>query len=121
MLLRPVEEFYLRQDEPVRSCLQFLRAHILQKDKNIIEAWSYGMPFFYLNGKRFCWLWVHKKLGWPYIGITEGRKISHPALISEKRAKMKILLIDPTGDIPLRAIEDVLHDAMVICKETRKT
>lgn len=116
-MLRLIDEFYLKQDEPVRSCLQFLRTYILKKDKNVTEAWSYGMPFFYLNAKRFCWLWVHKKSGWPYIGITEGRKISHPALISEKRAKMKILLIDPTRTMPLLTIDEILSRALSLCRE----
>lgn len=115
-MLRPIDEFYLRHEEPLKSCLQWLREHILRQDEGISEALSYGMPFFYLNGKRFCWLWIHKKLGWPYIGITAGQKIDHPALISEKRKKMKILLIDPKRNIPCRAIDDVLSRAITLCK-----
>jgi len=50
----------------------------------------------------FCYLWVHKKYGKPYLGIVEGKKIKHPDLLTEKRARMKILLIDPEKDLPAK-------------------
>jgi hypothetical protein len=45
-MLRPIDNYFLQQPEPAKSCLQFLRAHILQSDRNVTEAWKYGMPFF---------------------------------------------------------------------------
>jgi len=52
-MLRPIDEWYNQKEEPLKSCLQFLRGHILQQDKAITEAWKYGMPFFVLRGKCF--------------------------------------------------------------------
>ena len=52
----------------------------------------------------------------PYIGIVEGNKINHPLLISEKRARMKILLVDPEKDIPLKLINGILNDAFALCQ-----
>ncbi len=56
----------------------------------------------------FCYLWTHKKNGLPYIGIVEGKKIDHPALIIEDRARMKIMLLDPTADLPIETINSIL-------------
>lgn len=55
----------------------------------------------------FCYLWTHKKYNQPYIGIVEGKLINHPDLIIEKRARMKILLIDPTHDIPIKLLDKI--------------
>jgi hypothetical protein len=110
--LRAIDNFYLQKEEPVKSCLLFLRDHILNFDKNITEAWKYGMPFFCYNGKMFCYLWVHKKNGLPYIGIVEGKKIDHPALIMEDRARMKIMLLDSTADLPIDTINSILNTAI---------
>jgi len=107
-MLRPIDNYFLQKEEPVRSCLQFLRAHILGMDPNVTEAWRYGMPFYFYKGKRFCYLWVHKKTAWPYLGIVDGYKIDEADLISEKRSRMKILLIDPNKNIPLKKINRVL-------------
>ena len=94
----------------------FLRQHIMDFDKGITEAWKYRMPFFYYKGKMFCYLWVHKKNGLPYIGIVEGGKIDHPDLIQESRARMKILLIDLNADLPLDTINTILKTALSFYK-----
>ncbi|MGZ3753192.1 MAG: DUF1801 domain-containing protein [Mucilaginibacter sp.] len=108
-MLRDIDNFYLQKAEPVKGCLLFLREHILHYDKNITEAWKYRMPFFCYKGKMFCYLWVHKKNGLPYIGIVEGKRIDHPALIIEDRARMKIMLLDPTADLPIDTINSILN------------
>jgi len=115
-MLREIDNYFLQKDEPVKSCLLFLRGHILNFDKNITEAWKYKMPFYCYKGKMFCYLWTHKKNGLPYIGIVEGRKIDHPLLIQEARARMRILLVDPTSDLPIEAIDEVLKIALAFYK-----
>lgn len=115
-MLRPIDNWYLQQEEPGKSCLQFLRTLILQMDVNITESWKYGMPFFCYKGKMFCYLWVHKKLHQPYIGIVEGKHINHPDLIQEKRARMKIFLLDPSKDIPMKKIKEILKELLLLYK-----
>lgn len=93
--------------------MQFLREYILKQDDKITEAWRYGMPFFYYDGKMFCYLWTHKKFKLPYIGIVEGKQIEHPDLLLEKRARMKILLIDPIH-IPIETVDEILGKAIML-------
>jgi hypothetical protein len=114
--MKELDIFYLQKEEPVRGCLLFLREHILNYDKDITEAWKYKMPFYCYKGKMFCYLWVHKKIGLPYIGIVEGRKIAHPLLIQEERARMKIMLLDPRIDLPITTINSILNDAINLYK-----
>jgi Domain of unknown function (DU1801) len=115
-MLRPIDNYFLQNQEPFKSCLQFLRQYILKMDVNITEKWLYGMPFFYYKGKRFCYLWIHKKYRKPYIGIVDGNKISHPDLLLEKRTRMKILLIDPDKDMPVKKINAVLKKVLALYK-----
>jgi len=115
-MLRPIDHYYLQQDEPNKSCLQFLRAFILEQDPHLTEAWKYGMPFFCYNKKMCCYLWVHKKYGQPYLGIVEGNSLHHPDLIRENRARMKILLLDPAKDIPVRKLRAILKEMLAIYK-----
>lgn len=115
-MLQPIDEFYLKQEEPVKSCFLALRSIILSLDKNLSSALKYGMPFFCYKEKMFCYLWIHKKYKQPYIGIVEGKKIDHPELLLEKRSRMKIFLIDPTADLPVETIEDILKQALHLYK-----
>jgi hypothetical protein len=113
-MLRPIDNFFLKQEEPLKTCLLFLRSHILKQDGHLTESWKYGMPFYCFNKKMICYLWVHKKFRQPYIGIVEGRKINHPELLQEKRARMKILLIDPDVDIPIKKIDRILKEVIAL-------
>jgi hypothetical protein len=110
--LSPLDHYFLQQPEPIKSCLLFLRQYILSQNEHITEKWSYGMPFYCYQGKRFCYLWVHKKLNQPYLGVVNGHKIQHADLLQEDRARMKIFLIDPGQDIPLEKLNEVLQLAM---------
>jgi len=111
-----LDNFYLKQHEPERSCLLALREIILGHDKEISSAWNYGMPSFCYKGKMFCYLWIHKKLGLPYLGIVEGKRFDHPGLVMEKRSRMKIMLLDPAKDLPIKAINSILKKAIDLYK-----
>ena len=115
-MIRDIDIYFLEKEEPVKSYLLTLRDYILQYDKNISEVWQYRMPFYCYKGKRFCYLWVHKKFQQPYLGIVDGKKINHPDLIMEKRARMKIMLFDPAKDIPLKTIRVILGAALKLYK-----
>ena len=115
-MIRKTDDFYLHHKEPAKSCLLALREIILLQDKDISAAWKYGMPFFCYKGKMFCYLWVHKKLHQPYIGIVEGKRISHPDLIIEKRSRMKIMLFDPNTDLPIKTIQGILKQGIDLYK-----
>ncbi|MBL7931032.1 MAG: DUF1801 domain-containing protein [Bacteroidia bacterium] len=115
-MLSAIDNYFLKQDEPVKGCLLFLRSYILKQDKNITEAWKYGMPFYCYNGKMCCYLWIHKKHKQPYIGIVEGDRVKHPDLLREKRARMSILLVDAHKDIPLKKIKIVITQMLKFYK-----
>jgi Domain of unknown function (DU1801) len=110
------DNYYLQQPEPAKSCLLALRTIILAQDKEITAAWKYGMPFFCFRGKMFCYLWVHKKNGQPYIGFVEGKHLDDPELLAEKRSRMKILLLDPVKDLPVKKITGLLSKAISLYK-----
>jgi uncharacterized protein YdhG (YjbR/CyaY superfamily) len=114
--MQEIDNFYFKKEEPIRECLLALREIILSQDKEITEAWKYGMPFFCFRGKMFCYLWFHKKHLQPYIGIVEGNRFDHPNLIIEKRSRMKIMLFDPNKDLPIETIKMILKKAINLYK-----
>ncbi|MBE9662156.1 DUF1801 domain-containing protein [Mucilaginibacter myungsuensis] len=107
--MQPIDQYFARQDEPARSCLLFLRSYILKQDTYLTESLKYGMPFYSYRGKMCCYLWGEKKTRHPYIGIVEGKAMDHPLLVQDKRARMKVLPIDPNQDMPLALLDEVLQ------------
>lgn len=116
MTVSDLDHYYLKQEEPTKSCLLALREIILAQDPDVTSAWKYGMPFFCYKGKMFCYLWVHKKYKQPYIGLVEGKHFDHPKLLQEKRSRMKILLLDPGKDLPVKLITGLLKQAIQLYK-----
>lgn len=110
--MNALDNFYLNQEEPAKSCLLALREIILAQDNEVSNAWKYGMPFFCYRGKMFCYVWVHKKYGQPYLGIVEGNRFTESFLIQEKRSRMKIMLLDPKRDLPVRRINSLLKKVL---------
>lgn len=111
-MLSPLDSWYAKQEEPVKSCVQFLRAHILATVPEFTEALKYGMPFFCYKGKMICYLWVHKDNGLPYLGIVDGKLMDHPDLVQEKRARMKIFFVDPQKNIPMKKLNALLKEML---------
>ncbi len=107
-----IDNFYLKQEEPTRGTFLALRDIILKQNPEIINELKYGMPFFTFKGKMFCYLWFHKKYKQPYIGFVEGKLFNEEYLLQESRSRMKIMLIDPNKDLPLKKINSLLSKAL---------
>ena len=114
--MKDVDQYYLRQEEPVRSVLLAIRELVLSLDPDITNELKYGMPFFCYRKKMFCYCRKDKKSNEPYIGIVEGNKIDHPLLEKGNRSRMKILRINPAEDLPKALIEELLYEALELYK-----
>jgi hypothetical protein len=116
-MLREIDHYFMSREEPLRSALLALRQQIMEYDAEITEAWKYKMPFYCYKGKMFCYLWQDKKTRQPYLGIVEGKKIDHPGLVQDKRARMKIWMFDAKKDLPVKDLRALLKKTLVLYRE----
>lgn len=114
MSRQEIDNFYLNLAEPNRGCMLSLRDILSKCHPDITQEWKYRLPFFYLKGRMFCYLWVDKKTKHPYIGFTDGNKMEHPLLIQGDRKRMKVLPINPNEDINLQSILEIVSIALDI-------
>lgn len=97
-----LENYYLRQPEPIQGCLLALRNVILGVDKQITHERKYQIPFFYFKGKKLCFLWVNKKK--LLMGFIFDKNI-YPVVAGVKRKDdFETLQIDPNLDLPVETI-----------------
>ena len=111
-MIREVDNYYLNNEEPIKSCLLALRCIILEQDTSITETQKWGMPCFCYKKKIFCYLWTDKKTDEPYILMVEGKHLVHPELETGKRSRMKIFRVNPNKDLPLKTIEYLLQRSL---------
>jgi hypothetical protein len=116
-MLNPLDKYYLDKEEPFRSCLQGMRKIILEMDPAITEKWRYGMPFFYCKGRMACYLWLDKRTMKPYIGIVEGSRVDHTGLVQGSRKRMKIFMVDPYKNLPIKSIKNLLNKMLLVYEE----
>lgn len=107
-----IDNYYLNQKEPNKSCLLALRKIILEQDEAVSETRKYGMPCFCYRKKMFCYLWTDNKTDDPYILFVEGKHLDHPDLEQGSRSRMKIFRVDPNKDLPLGVITSLLNSAL---------
>ena len=116
-MLSEIDNFYLKQEEPLKSTLITLKQIIFSLDNNITNSLKYKMPFFCYKGKMFCYFWIDKKTKEPYIGLVEGNRINHPLLEKGNRARIKIFRISMHRDIPIDTIKEILNIALNFYRE----
>lgn len=116
-MIQELHNYYLKKEEPNKSCLLALRNIILEQDKNITETVKYGMPCFCYKQKMFCYLWTDKKTEEPYILMVEGKHLDHPKLEEGNRSRMKIFRVNPNNDSPIEIIQNILKKALDLYKK----
>ncbi|NEN22223.1 DUF1801 domain-containing protein [Cryomorpha ignava] len=112
--MKELDNFYLNQQEPLRSCYLALRQIILDCDAHITPEWKFRLPFFYYKGKMLCYLWKDKNTNEPYIGFMDGMKMVHPALEQGDRSRVRIFRINPDKDIDKKEISDLIKSAISV-------
>lgn len=106
------ESWYLKHEEPNRSCFLAMREIVRKSDSEVEETIKYGSPCFVYRGRAFCYLWKDKKTNEPYFLLVEGKRLSHPMLEAGDRKRMKVLRVDPDQDLDVTTITSVLQEAL---------
>ncbi len=109
--MREIDLFYQNLEEPYNSCFMALKSIILAFDNRITEEWKYKLPFFYFNGKMFCYLWIDKENKQPYVSFADGFRMNHPLLESGDRKRFKIFYVDPNKDIDIKSLIELMEEA----------
>lgn len=94
-----LDNFFLTIEEPHQSALLFLRQFFIS-EMALQENWKFNTPFYYYQGKWFCYLSYSKKRHHEiYIGFVKGRLVNHPNLLAEGRKQIKVYRINAEKDI----------------------
>lgn len=109
----PLESYYAELEEPKRSAFLYIRSHLLS-GADMTESWKWKLPFFDYKGKYFCYLWQDKKSPLPYLAFTQGKKLDHPALHFGERKQIGVILFDPSEDLPIELIDEVVALAKAV-------
>ncbi len=109
--MNPAENYILNQTEPFRSILLHLQLVIEHTIKDLDLKYKYKIPFYYINGKPFCYMNQSKNyvdLGfWSASHLTKHVEL----MVTEKRKVMKSLRYKSLQEIDDVILIEVLQDA----------
>lgn len=109
--MNPAEQYILESKEPYRSILLQLQATIENLFQDAELRFSYKIPFFYLDGKPFCYLnqtGDYIEVGfWHSAYLKEHRY----AMVSDGRKVMLSLRYRSLEEIDMKLLKAILREA----------
>jgi len=112
---RELENYYLKQPEPIQGCLLALKSIILSVDKEISHRRAYQIPVFFYKEKKLAFLWVHRKR--LLFGIITDKSLMAPPEGARRKNTYETMEIDPNQDIPAEDIVEMLLRQMKLYDE----
>jgi len=112
--MNPSEEYILYQPEPYRSILLYLRTVIEGTVPEVELKYKYKLPFYYLNGRPYCYL--NQSKDYVDLGFWNAAHLSvHlDQMTTTVRKMMKSLRYSSLEEIDSILLTEVLLDAYSI-------
>lgn len=109
--MNPAEEYILNQPEPFRGILLYLQSVIEVTIPGVELKYKYKIPFYYINGRPYCYLNRSKDyvdLGfWNAAHLT----IHLDQMTTKGRKMMRSLRYRSLDEIDVAVLREVLEDA----------
>ncbi|MEN8788702.1 MAG: DUF1801 domain-containing protein [Flavobacteriaceae bacterium] len=112
--MNPAAEYILSQSEPYKGILLFLQSIIEKNVAGVELKFKYKIPFYYLEGKPFCYL--NQAKDYVDLGFWNAAHLSvHlDKLETAGRKVMRSLRYKSMEEIDLVVLEDILSDAISV-------
>ncbi len=109
--MNPAEEYILNQPEPYKTILLQLQVLIETTIPSVELMYKYKIPFYYVDGKPYCYLNVSK--GYVDVGFWNAKHLTKNLeyMVTAGRKVMKSLRYTDIGDIDGAILIEVLQDA----------
>lgn len=112
--MNPAEQYILNKEEPFRSVLLHLQSVIEHTIPDVDLKYKYKIPFYYINGKPYCYL--NKSKDYVDVGFWNAAHLTlHTEhMVTAGRKVMKSLRYKSLEDIDNVILIDVLKEAYVV-------
>ncbi len=116
--MKPTEAYIVRQPELHRSILYHVISIVERELPNATLEFKYGIPYFYLNKKPFCYLAPNHKRQFVDVGFAKGFQLkeNQEFLVSENRNTVKSLRYFSLEEIDNLVLEAVVKEATLLYK-----
>lgn len=112
--MNPAENYILSQEEPFRNILLHVQMIIEHTIPDVELKYKYKIPFYYINGRPFCYL--NKSKNYVDIGFWNAAHLTAHTefLVAAGRKIMKSLRYTTLEEIQDTILKEVLLDAYLV-------
>ncbi len=121
--MKPVDQYFFDQKEPYQSIMLYVRSVILKTLPDVIERYSYRIPFYNIGKKPMIYLNILKGKDYVDVAFVQGILLEdkYPILKNDNKRKQ-------VRSIQVRSIEEfdelefvkLLHDAKAHIDNSKK-
>jgi len=111
--VNPAESYIVNQPELFREILLYLQLVVERTIPELELKYKYKIPFYYLNGKPFCYFNASHKKEFVDVGFCIGNRIQvhKEYLVTENRKKMASLRYKSIKEVDNQVLEEVIQYA----------
>jgi hypothetical protein len=121
--MKPAELYILNQPEPFREIIMQLQQIIEREIPDLELFFKWKLPYYYLNGKGFCFINTSPKKKYVDLAFNVGYQLQNNVdyLIGEKRNTFKSLRYTSIEAIDFEILVSVVKEARALhLKELKK-
>lgn len=121
--MKPVDEYFLAQEEPYQSIMLYVRGVILKTLPDIKERCSYKIPFYNIDKKPMIYLNILKGKNYVDVAFVQGILLENnfPVLKNDnKRKQVRSIQLKTIEDLDHENFVELLHSASELLRGSKK-
>jgi hypothetical protein len=115
--MNPLEQYFLKQKEPLQSVLLYLRQVIMETLPEVEEKYKYKIPFYYYHGKSLCYLNILKNTNYVDLAFVNGFKLSNKQGVlkaGRSRKMVKSIAYYNLENVDVKLLREILIEASLV-------
>lgn len=121
--MKPVDEYFLNQEEPFQSIMLYVRSVILNTLPEIEETYSYRIPFYNIGKKPMIYLNILKGKDYVDVAFVQGILLEEkfPILKNDNnRKQVRSIQLKRLEDLDQENFVALLHEASQVLSNNKK-
>ena len=121
--VKPVDDYFLNQKEPFQSIMLYVRSVILNTLPEVVERYSYKIPFYNLGKKPMIYLNILKGKDYVDVAFVQGILLEKEFSVlknDNKRKQVRSIQIKNLEDLDQENFVKLLQAAVKLLSESKR-
>ena len=121
--MKPVDEYFINQQEPFQSIMLYVRSVILKALPEVVERYSYKIPFYNVDKKPMLYLNILKGTNYVDVAFVQGILLEDKYRIlknDNNRKQVRSIQVRSLEDFDEIEFVEILMEASKLLRASKK-